>query len=92
MENGRNAVGLVGLSLLGARWLGERGAVLLPISYLFGAFLLGRTGGSPVPSWWAWVLFDGGSSVALGCAAILGLLGLSALPRLGVGNLRQGPG
>lgn len=66
LENGRNALGLLGLALLGVRLLGERGAVLLPIGFLFSAFLFGHRPGNPAPSWWAWILSDGGVPLPLG--------------------------
>ncbi len=90
MENGRNSLGLLGLVLIGARVLGERGAVLLPVSFLFASFLFGRVPGHPSPSWWAWVLADGASAWALGMATLLGALGLLVAPQIAVSNLRRG--
>lgn len=90
LENTRNAVGLLGLTLLGARFRGERGAVLLPIAFLFAAFLFGRRAGSPEPSWWAWILFDGGSAPAGACACVLALAGALVLPGIPAATLRQG--
>lgn len=90
VENGRNALGLLGLSLLGTRLLGERGAVLAPIAFLFSAFFFGRAAGNPVPHWWAWILADGGSAPALVCALTLTALGAAVLPGIAMGNLRRG--
>lgn len=92
IENGRNAVGLLGLSLLGARLYGERGAAMLPITYLFVAFLFGRTPGNPAPSWWAWILSEGGSGIALGFALALAIVGTASIPSTAAASMRRGQG
>lgn len=92
LENGRDCLGLLGLALIGARLLGDRGAVLAPTAFLLAAFLFGRVPGASTPSWWAWVLADGASVWALAVAALLVVLGLVLLPRIPVSDLRRGGG
>lgn len=78
LENGRNALGILGLALLGTRAWGGRGGVLLPVAYLLASFLVGRAAGSSQPHAWAWVLRDGGDAVAFGLGLASTLLGLAA--------------
>ena len=92
LENGRNAVGLLGLSLVGVRLLGERGAAMFPISYLFLSFLFGRTPGDPAPRWWAWILSEGGSGMALIFATALVVAGAMAVPGIPIAAVRRGAG
>lgn len=82
LESGRNAVGLMGLALLGQRAWGERGAVTVPVAYLIAAFAVGRPSGGPTPSWWAWVLLDSSSGTAFIVAGACLLFGLMMTPRL----------
>lgn len=78
VENARNSLGLLGLALLGTRWLGRRGGVLVPVAYLLASFLLGRSSGSYISRPWAWVLRDGGDMLALVLAAMCAVAGLVA--------------
>lgn len=82
LESGRNAVGLMGLGLLGQRLWGERGAVMLPVGYLIAAFAVGRPTGGPTASWWAWVLVDGSGGPALGMALVCFATGVAVTPSL----------
>ena len=83
-ENSRNALGLLGLGIVGMRILGERGGVVAPAAFLMAAFLAGRAAGAPSPAVWAWVLHDGGDAVSMGVASALGVARLAlggGLPR-----------
>jgi len=53
---GRNAVGYVGLALIGRRLLGSQAAAMLPAAFVVGSALFG--GGAGGPDWWAWPLVD----------------------------------
>lgn len=54
---GRNALGYVGLALLGRILLGSRLAGLLPVAVVIGVALIGfHADGSP--RWWAWPVAD----------------------------------
>lgn len=57
LEAGRNAVGYIGLALLGRALLGPRLAGLLPVAVVIGVALIGfHADGSP--RWWAWPVAD----------------------------------
>ncbi len=90
LENGRNAIGLLGLSVIGARLLGERGAVLAPVGYLLAAFMVGRPTGIASAHRWAWILSDGGNALSLGIALALLTFGMTAVPTLARSLLRRG--
>ncbi len=72
---GRNAVGYVGLMLLGGRILGRHAAALVPAALLLFVALFGGDA-SGHPRWWAWPLRDPSESITWVFAAVLLALGL----------------
>jgi hypothetical protein len=90
IENARNALGLLGLGLVGVRLLGGRGAVVVPATFLLAAFVGGRTPGAPSPAAWAWVLHDAGHVPALVMAVALGGVGLALAGGLPPALVRRG--
>ncbi len=89
-ENMRDAAGLLGIAVIGAHVLGERGLVLAPIAYLVAAFMLGRPPGRPGASPWAWILNDGGDLPSAAIATTLAAIALCLLPRLPQRRIREG--
>jgi hypothetical protein len=74
---GRNAIGYVGLMLLGGRMFGSHAAALVPASLiLFMALFGGDASGRP--RWWAWPLRDAGEPMTWAVAAALLAAGLLA--------------
>lgn len=80
---GRNAVGYIGLMLLGGRILGRHAAALVPAGLiLFMALFGGDASGHP--RWWAWPMRDTSESftwAAAGALLVAGLLWWAVEPR-----------
>jgi hypothetical protein len=71
---GRNALGYIGLTLLGRRILGGHAAAVLPASFAIAASLFGMGAGWQ-PRWWAWPIATADAPLAWGSAVVLLLLG-----------------
>lgn len=71
---GRNALGYVGLTLLGRRLLGSHAAGVLPAGCAVAVSLFG-SGGDSRPRWWAWPLFPADNPIAWASAVALLVLG-----------------
>ena len=71
---GRNALGYLGLTLLGRRLIGSHGGAVLPAAFAILASLLG-SGVDRIPDWWAWPIAAASSWWAWAWA--LGLLAAS---------------
>lgn len=60
---GRNALGYVGLTLIGRRVLGAHAAAVLPTSFVIAAALFGASAGR-YGRWWAWPIASVGDPIA----------------------------
>lgn len=72
---GRNAVGYLGLLLIGLRTVGPRAAPMVPIAFVMFAALFG-SGPGGLPSWWAWPAAEVNSVVSWILAMLLLGLGM----------------
>lgn len=71
---GRNALGYVGLTLIGHRLLGPHAAAVLAVGYVVVATLFG-SGPDGQPRRWAWPLAAPDDAMSWGIAAVLLILG-----------------
>jgi hypothetical protein len=90
LELVRDCAGLLGLSLIGAWLWADRGALGLPVGYLFAAFLVGRPRHGD-PSAWAWILSSPGTVPALVASTALLTAGLVLLGTLPLRLMRTDP-
>ena len=77
---GRNALGYVGLTLIGRCGLGPHAAALLPAGFTVAAALFG-SGADRQPRWWAWPLVAADDPLSWGSAVVLLLLGAAVALR-----------
>lgn len=83
---GRNALGYVGLMLVGRRLLGGRAGTLVPAVVAVTAAVVGGDA-SGQPRWWVWVLAPSGDPFAWAVAATclaLGILVSGMAPRISI--------
>jgi hypothetical protein len=77
LEAGRNAIGYIGLALIGRVLFGPRVAGLVPVAAAIGAALLGsHPDGSA--RWWAWPIADARDELSWVFAFLLLVLGVAA--------------
>lgn len=75
--SGRNALGYMGLMLVGRQLLGGRAGTLLPVGVAMMAAVFGGDA-SGRPRWWVWVLAPADSPFAWAIAGICLALGIAA--------------
>ena len=75
--SGRNALGYMGLMLVGRQLLGGRAGTLLPVGVAMLAAVFGGDA-SGRPRWWVWVLAPADSLFAWAIAGICLALGIAA--------------
>lgn len=75
---GRNAVGYVGMALVGRRIVGSDAAAILPVGFAFFVSLFG-TGADRQPYWWAWPLYLPGDLLAWAIVAMLLSFGVAVV-------------
>lgn len=73
---GRNALGYVGLTLIGGRLLGVHAAAVLPVGCAIATCLLGSTVYRE-PRWWAWPIAPADNSLSWGLAVACLFLGIA---------------